>query len=552
MRTANVITLILALALAGVAFAATSEPILQVTSSSTVPSTVYPGTLGYMQVTLTNTGSATAQSVSAHYSMNGVGSSVAAGDVSAGSSIQIAIPFRISQDAAGTIQVVSATMYYSYDSSTSGSGSSNSITNRQTEISIPLEVQQQNPLLVSTVSSDKKAIAAGESVTFQLQLSNTGGVVNDVRITLPSNSTFSLDGATQLQAGSIPSKSSEMVNLTMLSSSSTQVGVYNVPVVFTYEDALNQPTSETLNVGPLSVMDASSQYRLTLEPLSPAEVGSQTTFLLTLQNTGSEDVSAELNLNSTSTFTPLGTQKLYFDSIGAGSSVSRNITLGISSSVAAGYYALPITLTTSAGQSVEFNAGIFVEATPDLAVSLDTQGSGTTIQIANTGNTQIRSVDVKAKEEGAGAYTENFIGTMNIDDFATLTLESQSLSSGLGSRTIDVETTFRDSNNYEHTVDSTIDTSGLVSSNSTGGAYSARSGTNGSGRQFGGGNPLGGLLRIGGGAGTASSGGLGLIPTIVAVVVVLGAGYYAYRRWYGKKAQGPVAGSQEEKGRKLR
>ena len=549
MRTANVIALILALALAGgMAFASTSEPTIQVASSSTVPSTVYPGTLGYLQVTLTNTGSADAQSVTAHYTMSGVDNSLAAGDVSQGSSIQISIPFKISQDAAGTIQVVSATIYYSYDSSTTSGGISNSIVNKQTAISIPLEVQQQNPLLVSTVSSDKKAIAAGEEVTYQLQLSNTGGVVNDLAITLPSNSTFSLDGATQLQAGSIPSSSSEMVNLTLLSSSSTQVGVYNVPVIFTYDDALNQPTSETLNVGPLSVMDASSQYRLTLDPLSPAEVGSQTTFLLTLQNTGSKDVSAELNINSTSTFTPIGTQKIYFDSVGAGSSVSSNITIGISSGVAAGYYALPITLTTSAGQTVEFDAGIAVDATPDLTVSLDTGGTGTTVQIANTGNTQIRSVDVKAKEEGASAYTENFIGTMNIDDFATVTLESQSLASGIGTHNIDVETTFRDSSNYEHTVDSTIDTTGLASSNSTGGAYTARSGTNGSGRLGGGGLLGGGLFRVGGTP--ASGGGFGVIPAIAALIVAAGAGYYAYRRWYGKgKAHAPAA---EEKGRKLR
>jgi hypothetical protein len=387
-------------------------------------------------------------------------------------------------------------------------------------------------------------------VTFHLQLKNNGGVVNNVVISLPSNSSFSLDGSTQMQVGSIPSNSSLTVNLTLLSASSTSTGAYNVPVIFTYQDALHQPTADTLYVGPLSVMDASSQYRLTLEPLSPAEVGSQTTFLLTLRNTGSEDVSAELNLNSTSTFTPLGTQKLYFDSIGAGSSVSRNITLGISSGVAAGYYALPITLTTSAGQSVGFDAGIAVEATPDLTVSLDTQGTGTTIQIANTGNTQIRSVDVKAKEEGAGAYTENFIGTLNIDDFATVTLESQSLSSGLSGHTIDVETTFRDSSNYEHTVESTIDTGGLVSSNSTGGAYSARS-ANGSGRQLGGGGLLGGgLFRIGGGTAASQGGGLGEIPAIAALVVVLGAGYYAYRRWYGKgKAASP---GSEEKGRKLR
>lgn len=243
--------------------------------------------------------------------------------------------------------------------------------------------------------------------------------------------------------------------------------------------------------------------------------------------------------------------------LGAGSSVSRNITIGVAAGVAAGYYSLPIALTTSAGQSVEFEAGIAVDATPDLTVSLDTADSGINIQIANTGNTQIRSVDVKAKEEGASVYTESFIGTMNIDDFDTVALESQSLATGIGAHTIDVETTFRDSNNYEHTLDSTIDASGLVASNSTGGAYggsATRTFSNGSGARVGGGGLLGGgLLRIGGGS--SASSGFGIIPAVVALVVVAGAGYYAYRRWYGKgkqQAQRPASPDSEEKGKKAR
>ena len=513
------------MAMAGMQFA---TPLLQVTNYTTVPTDVYPGTLGYLQITLQNKGDATAQASNAHYAIDGVDHTLSIGDIGAGSSAQISVPFQINQNAAGSIQIIGLTIYYNYQTTT------NSVSSLQTEISVPLTVKQYQPLEVRTVSIGNTAIAPGEKMTFELALTNNGGVVNNLLITVPSNSTFTLDGTTQETVGSMLSNSTMNVSVTLASSSDTKTGTYSVPLIFTYMDALNQPNSETLSVGPISVLDASSQYRLDLVPLSTVEIGAQVPFDLALQNTGSDTASGMIEFNTTAVFTPLGAQKVYFDSVPAGETVHKNVTIGVGSSTAAGYYTLPILLTTNTGQEVPYNVGLQVEATPEITVTLDTTGSTPSVQVANTGNSQIRSVYATATPEGSQTSSESFMGTLNVDDFAAL-----SLGSGATGRSVNVSINFRDSNNMEHTITTTL---AATAGNSTfvqgtrvaGGAAGAAG--NFAGRSS---NPLGFLLGGNRAAAGGATGGIGIVPIVIIVVVVAGAGYLIYRKYYAKKGTAP-------------
>jgi hypothetical protein len=171
---------------------------------------------------------------------------------------------------------------------------------------------------------------------------------------------------------------------------------------------------------------------------------------------------------------------------------------------------------------MDYNLGIAVQATPDLTVTLE----GSDVQIANTGNTQLRSVYVEVYRQGSSTLlAKSFIGTLSVDDFATVSVSSQ-LSS------LDVKITFRDSTNEAHTITRELSqsASSFTASNSTTGASS------GSGRNFSGqrnNNPLG-MLFGGPGSGSTANSGSGWILVGAGAVVVAVAGFLIYKRFKGK------------------
>jgi len=521
--------------------AAYAEPVLQVSNYTTSPSSIYAGTTGYVQITLYNSGDATAITVSPRYTIDGISASTTLGDLGAKSSAQVAVPFRIGADAAGTIQLINIEVFYTY---TSGSSS----VSKKTTLSVPLTVQQYSPLVVRTLSIDKTQISAGETLAFDLGIANTGGVVNNLVITMPDNSTFYIDGSTQKNVGTVPSGTTVNVTLDLVSGTDTKTGTYGIPITFTYQDMARQPTTKTLNVGPISVLDTSVQYRLTLEPKEIVEIGAEVPFSLTLQNRGSYPISGVVEIAETTVFTPINMQRIYFDSVPAGEAANKEIYLGVKSSASAGYYTLPLTLAPSTGQQLKYNVGLIVEATPEITVTLSQSGASPAVEIANTGNSQIRSLYVSVTPAGLQTPTKSFIGTLDVDDSATV-----SLGSAAGS--VNVELSFRDSRNAKHTVTKTLQASGGNSSFVQGGRIGVPGAANGTGavgfQNSRNRSPLGMFMGPGGASGPDT---LTLaIAGIVVIVIIGGGGYYAYRKWKGKKPQHHYNISQEqESGEKKR
>lgn len=520
-----VVATVLLLAL-GQAYA---EPILQISNYTTSPSNIYAGTSGYVQMTLYNSGDASAISVSPHYRLDGISASTTIGDVGSKSAAQVSVPFKISPDAAGTIQLVGIDVYYTYTSS----GSSVS---KKTVFSIPLTVQQYSQLVVRTLSVDKTQISAGETLAFDLGITNEGGVVNNLVITVPDNSTFYIDGSTQKSVGSIESNSTMNVTLNLVSGTGTQTGTYSIPITFTYQDMTKQPTVKTLNIGPISVLDTSVQYRLTLEPKETVEIGAEVPFTLSLLNRGTYPISGVVKIDATSIFTPIGMQRIYFDSVPSGEAAVKEIYLGVSSSASAGYYTLPLTLAPSTGKELTYNVGLIVEATPEITVTLETGSATPSIEVANTGNSQIRSLYASITPLGSATATKSFIGTLDVDDSASVPL-------GSVANSVTVELSFRDSRNAEHKVVKTLQSTGVNSSfvqnGSRPAAFGSGNGNASTGSQFGGRNrgPLGMLTGPAGNSGPDTT--TLLIAGIVVLVVVGGVGLYAYKKfWKGKKPQG--------------
>ncbi len=496
--------------------------VLQISDYSTVPATAYPGTVGYARLTLSSTGTDTATSITLYYSYPETSSptSMYVSDLSPGGSTQLTIPYRIPQQVATGLYVISIDVYYAPASATSQV--------KKTSLTIPIVISQFEALEVITQGTDKTALAAGDKIQLSLVVRNKGGVVNNLLVTTPQNSSFSIEGTTEKSIGSIPSNSSTNVTLSLISSSDAQVGQYTVPLIFTYQDAVGNTITQTLYVGPVSILESSTQFRLSMEPLTPTEVGSQALFQLTIENTGTNPLTAIVDVNATSQFIPLGVTRVYFEPIGPGESASKNISIGISSSTSAGYYTLPLTITLSSGKSSVQTIGIPVSATPTITISADTQPqplvAGSTdgkvlIQVSNTGNAAIRSVYVTAQPADISAVgaSDKFIGTLNVDDFATFQLGvSVPANAQAGAHQVPVTVTFKDSNNQLHTVNKTLE----VEVSGTGAGFS----------------------QTGNSTARRSSGiifGLNLVQLIgglIVIVVVAGVGYWYFRK--RKKKEG--------------
>ncbi|HQT44883.1 MAG TPA: hypothetical protein PLO51_02815, partial [Candidatus Micrarchaeota archaeon] len=399
-----------------------SSAILQVASYSTIPATVYPGTTGYIQLTVSNTGSDTATGVTVDYMHTGSTGqlSFSAGDLSSGSTSQISVPFQAPDNVPTGIYNVNVVIYYV--SATSGSS-------KQTALSVPIQVAQYQALEVTTISTDKQSMAPGETASFDLQLTNTGGIINNLVVSTPANSSFTIAGSSSKSIGNLDSNSSINATLTLQSSSSTAVGQYTIPLVFTYQDVLGATNTVTLYVGPVNILASSTQFQLSVVPEANAEIGSQALFAATLENTGTSPITATADFNATAAFIPLGTTRVNFGTIEPGKNATQEITIGIANSVAEGYYTLPVTVTLGSGTSTTQNIGVSVTATPDLAIGVDSSsaslypganGSKVAIQISNVGNSAIRSVYAQSSGGDFKLFgtTDKFIGTLNVDDYA--------------------------------------------------------------------------------------------------------------------------------------
>ncbi|VVB99833.1 NPCBM-associated, NEW3 domain of alpha-galactosidase [uncultured archaeon] len=507
-------TFVLVLLLAGFASAATGAA-LQVTGHTVVPSTIYPGTTGQLQVTVDNSGTDTAGGVSVYYTTPTASSTVYAGDIAQGATATVSIPFSVPSDYGSGIMTIYLNIYYDASST---AGSSNS---KNTPVTIPLEISQHQSLTVNTVSVSPVAVTPGDTFRARLLLVNTGGTTNNIIISSADNSSFTLSGTTQQSVGSISAGANRTVEVAIDTSSSTASGKYSVPLTVSYQDSLQNTLTQTTYVGPETVYDSSAQFKVTLVPTSPVEVGSETAFDLTLENLGGSSSPAYVDINSSSVFTPIGSTRVFFDPIAPGEKSTQKVTIGVGATTTAGYYSLPLTINGN-GKGYTQNIGITVDATPELTATADTSPStgAVTVTIANIGNSAIRSVYVSTastKELRVSGTTDKFIGTLNVDDFATVS-ETVSLQQGVspGKYSLPINITFKDTTNARHTLIKNVDVQ--ASAASPAGSATA-TGTAG----FSGRNRSTGLF------------GLGDLPLYAGALLLIVLAFFGYKRWKGEK-----------------
>ncbi|MCX6773535.1 MAG: hypothetical protein NTY68_00865 [Candidatus Micrarchaeota archaeon] len=454
---------------------------IQVSSYSTIPDTVYRGSYAQLQLNLGNSGTETAQSVTIDYNYGTDESYMSVGDIGSGSSTITALPFHVPDGYNGAVIVVYLKVIYQ------DSGGQHT-----TYASIPVSISGKNSVSADVLGATPSEIYPGDALSVILSLKDIGGNdISDVAVEPYPDSGFFLNGTSAIQLGDMRNGESRNVSISLVMSSPPSYGRQMVPILITYQDELHNRANETVYAGPIGMMSSNTKWALS----------------------------------------PLGSSRIYFDGIKTGETKNVNVTIGISSSAAAGYYDLPVSIISGNGQSWNGSMGVLVQATPELTISNGqsvTPGneSKVPIKIANTGNSAIRSayVSIEPGPDSGLRVTSGteFIGTLNVDDSYTAQ-PTVSVPFATGSYPLSVTVTYRDSMNQERNVTKEIF---LDVGNS--GSFSGSGSFNGNGTFA-----RGQFTRNTGGIRVF---GIDIVP-IAAVLAVLGIGYFIWIKKFKRKKE---------------
>ena len=499
--------------------AATASPVVALSDYSISPSVVKPGTSGSVSVIFINNGNTVASALSVYYGELSGTASIGpknAGDLAEGTKTTIIIPFTVSDTYDAGVYSLPLQVFYSGSSSAS--------------FVVPVTVSKPPILQVLTNNVSKRAVKPGDEFEVSMALNNIGGQIRDISLTLPQNSSFQFSGVSKYVLSSLQSNSSADFTLRMISGTSVSTGTYFAPVTVTYTDQLGTTSSESVAVGPVNVVDLSTLFSVSAEPITDAEVGSTLRLNVTLSNNGYEDQSdVSVEPLSSSDIIPIGSTSVAFDTIPAKGQISRTVLFGIDPLASSGYYSIPMKIRLGTGQSFNTSVGILVQAASKLSVTSETNpitmspGSTAdlTVKLSNIGDSAIRSVIVTLSSDKVTIISgeENFLATLNVDDTSSAVAKVRASSSVKPEdNALTATITFKDSNNQEHNVEKTIylstSTAGSVSQSSTGtttsnGTYQSRN--------------------------SSQQGLMGLLPYAIGAVVIAVVGFFGYRWWKGKK-----------------
>jgi len=500
--------------------AATASPVVALSDYSISPSTVKPGTSGSVSVTFINNGNTVASALSVYYGpLEGTTSMGPknAGDLAEGTKTTVIIPFTVADNYDAGVYSLPLQVFYG------GSISANFV--------VPITVSKPPILQVLTNNISKKAVKPGDEFEISITLNNIGGQVRDISLTLPQNSSFQFSGVSKYVLSSLQSNSSADFTLRMISGTSVSTGTYSAPVTVTYTDRLGTTSSESVAVGPVNVVDLSTLFSVSAEPITDAEVGSTLRLNVTLFNNGHEDT-ADVSVEplSSTYIIPIGSTSVSFDTIPAKGQTSRTVLLGISPLASSGYYSIPMKIRLGTGQSFNTSVGILVQAASKLSVTSETSpttiapGSTAdlTVKLSNVGDSAIRSVIVTLSSDTVTITSgkENFLATLNVDDTSSAVAKVRASSSTKPEdNALTATITFKDSNNQEHKVEKTI----YLSTSAAGSVPQSSTGTTASNGTYQSRN-------------SSQQGLMGLLPYAIGAIVVAVGAFFGYRWWKGKKA----------------
>jgi len=410
-----------ALMIIGLSFAG-----LSISDYELSPEVVEPGTSGFLQITVENTGTQTdtVENVAIVVSSNtglGIDRSFVVGDLEAGSEVMISLPFSASEDVESgfyTVEVKASgrTLEYYYGSDGQLKSKTESF---EKHASIPIEVVEQP---VITVSLGQESI---EDITEStLTFTNAGGPAKRVEVILLN------EGIGFLNAGKLYLDDLE-VGATLeatIDARGAEEGATKLELQLTYQNELGTEVTEVLEI-PITVKKTEGDFVFVQS--EPVVSGDKDTLELVLTNEGNALSNVRITFG-TEEVRLRGLNEYVVGSLGAGEAKALSIPLVADLAPGTQNVVLDVTWEESGENRVgsitlpleivsDATVGVYLEAkTNPLSAGSENTLS---VTVSNLGTYDIQGTTVRLESEAFELNTiqpEQFIGELESDDYSSV------------------------------------------------------------------------------------------------------------------------------------
>ena len=429
---------------------------------SVSPTTFKPGVSGTLSFTVTNTGTRTISGVDLYpsgQSLQFFSEKTNLGSLGPGASSPITIPFKVASTATPGVYNIQVSAYWV---DVDGEG--------YKTFSYPITVASSVTFQASSVRVEEAQVHPGDAFTVNAMIKNSGGAAQNVRLS-SSSTLFTFGGSSQMILGDAAIGEEKQVRIPFVAGSDLVAGIYSIPLTVTYDDELGSTQTASVSLSPITVSERSIYFSVvTRQSVDHILPGQKVTVTVTLSNVGTEEarfVKVSLSPNSSS-FVLLNAGEKYLERISVNGTQSVSFDLGVNAGTAPGFYPLRVSISYANTRGTEQpslsqNIGLEVAGVSALDVISSANPAPVTpgkkhtlsLQISNTGTFQLKSVRVNV----AAAFfdvlvsPDSYIGTLNVDDYSTVTYQMFTHADLAPGRYPFVATiTYRDSDNVERSM----------------------------------------------------------------------------------------------------
>ncbi|MBD3209953.1 hypothetical protein GF318_01075 [Candidatus Micrarchaeota archaeon] len=418
---------------------------LSVTSTSVSQESFKPGTNGVVTLVVANTEAATKAITGVNMEVDSppqitISGEIFIGDLEPGGSTTVSLPFKVDKDAKSAIYTVRVDISGVSDKPMGGY----EVFTRR--LSFPITVVHAP---VFGLSAEEKVLNGIEQIN--LNISNSGGTANNVRIRIPGDSEIALYGRNEIFISSLGENST--VVPVSLDSRNAEDGPVDVPFKIEYEDEIGiHHIDETF------LRMTVRNEKLDLQILQASDIRTRSTDTLTLEvtNEGSERLEDVTLMFSNGSIKITEKEEYDFGDIGPGE--SSTVSLSVFTELPAGVNLVdaelewierdvqkstsrmvPVTVTSDA------DVGVFLEAKPlPLIVG---QEHTISVLVSNLGSFNIENVDVQFSSPALKSIDisdQQYIGGLQRDDFSTVQFQMEVNATGPGTYPAHITVNYRD------------------------------------------------------------------------------------------------------------
>lgn len=483
---------------------------LSISGYTLSPEVVEPGTSGFLQITVENTGAqeASVQNVLIEVSSVeglGIDRSFSVGDLESGASVIVSVPFSASEEMKSgfyTIDVDATGIATEYYLTTNGETSSKTET-FQKSASIPVQVVDQ-PILSVSLSDESLEDLTPEKIT----ITNTGGAAKRIEVKILN------EGVGFLNTGKlyVESMNGKAEAETTLDARGAEEGAAKLQFELTYQNELGTRSTEVIEV-PVTIKKSEGNFAFAQK--EPIVTGENEELLLSLKNSGNAISDLRFTFGTEEAYL-IGMNEYVVGDVAAGETKALSVPMKVNLAPGTQNIALELSWEESGENRVAtVNIPVEVISNANVGVYLEAESAplsaGSTnslsVTISNLGSYDIQGTTVRLESEAFTLETiqpEQFIGELESDDFSSVQYDITMNNVQGGEYNATVVVSFRDASGKWMEVERNIPitVSGRVMS-----------------------------------AETQRSSGLNYIA-IAGTVVVGGAAYLAWKKWKGGKKQG--------------